>query len=187
MIIALGLYWSKLFEALLVLVAIFQFELSYRQHWFNKMRDEPAFAVFSSKQSDGSILISIRNTGPTSAYLVGVSRVICNGAPLSPEEWSSYVKALKLPCLPPSTDSPTLAIINENFYEGCLVKKHCAMEVLYVNKYSEWKSFLVGFHELMPIIITKEERPPGFFLSVGDDLAIVKSLIALRRLRRIYW
>ena len=32
-VVALGLYWSRLFEAVLTLVAILQFKLACRQHW----------------------------------------------------------------------------------------------------------------------------------------------------------
>ena len=69
-IIALGLWLNRLFEALLVLVAIFQFELAYRQYWFSKVRNEPLFAVYIQEESgEKSMYIEIENLGPTPAYL----------------------------------------------------------------------------------------------------------------------
>jgi hypothetical protein len=181
-IIVLGLYWGRLLEALLVLVAVFQFELAYRQYWLSKIRDEPIFAVSSSKQNDGSIVLSIRNAGSTPAYLVSIGRIICNGTPLSPKEWCNYVKSPELSCLLPSMDG-TLAIIDGNFYERCFIKSHCKMEILYFNKYGELKNFILGFHKFTPLISAGEEKPPGFLLSIGEYFAIVKSLIALRKLK----
>ena len=182
MIIALGLYWGKLFEALLVLVAIFQFELAYRQYWFSKVRDEPTFAVFASEHRNNSIFVEVRNVGLTPAYNVGVSRIICRGIPVKPEEWTKYVRASRHPCLAPLS-SGTLAIIDKCFYEKHFIRESCVLEVSYFNKFGEWKNFMIGFHELTPIIITGKEKSPGFLLSLGDYIALLRALIALRKLK----
>ena len=69
-IIGLGLYLNKLFEALLALVAILQFELAYRQHWFNKARSEPLLAVYApEEQGKEPIRIEIENLSPTVSIL----------------------------------------------------------------------------------------------------------------------
>ena len=175
-IVVLGVYWNRLFEALLVLVAIFQFELAYRQYWFNKAHYEPLFAVYLvEKQGKESIHVSIENIGSTPAYLLGVSRILCGNVPLPPEEWMQHVEAPRHACLKPSSGS-TLAIVSKSFFNEKFEREGCVMEVSYVDCFGEWKDFLVAFSRLTPMIITRRERPPGLFLSIGDEIATLRVL-----------
>ncbi|GEM_PF-2175389 len=185
-IVVLGLYWGKLFEALLVLVAIFQFELAYRQHWFNKVCDEPVFAVYALKHND-AIHLSIMNVGSIPAYLVGVSRVICNEVPLPPEEWTKHISSPRHACLTPlsaGASMGTLAIIDRDFYNKYLSKGDCVLEISYVNRYGEWQSLMVVFHELTPIVRTYMKKPPGFLLSIVDYIILLKTFVALHKLKQ---
>jgi len=65
-----------------------------------------------------------------------VSRILCNGSPLPPEEWSKHVKIPHHSCLRPSSRE-ILAIIDRKFYEEYIVKRRYALEVSYYNKFDE--------------------------------------------------
>lgn len=179
MIITLGLYYGKLFEALLVLITFLQFELAYRQHWLSKVRDEPVFAIYISRVFDKrDVHINLENVGPTPAYLVGVSRILCKGMPLSPEQWESFIKSPRHSYLKPSAIGK-LAIINQDFYEKYFEKRGCTLEVSYFNRYNEWRSFVVGFNRNLPIIINERE-PPGFLLSIPEHISLLITYLKLR-------
>ena len=182
-IITLGLYWGRLFEAILTLVAILQFELACRQHWLNKLRDEPSFAIYASKQDNNSIYLEITNVSTAPAYLVRVSRVLHNGVPLPPEEWTQHIKTPWIACLAPSRGG-TLAIISKDFYDKYFRERGGVLEVSYVNKYSEWKSLLVSLHELTPIIHMPVGKQPGFLLSLADYIMMLKALTFLYKLKQ---
>jgi len=182
-IIGLGFYWNRLFEALLVLVAILQFELAYRQHWLEKTRYEPVFAVNVPEKRNNRVYLEVKNVGSTPAYLVGVSRVLCNGVPLPPDLWSSYVRSEIISCLEPSSKG-TLAVIDDVFFEEYFKKKRCAIEVSYSNMYEEWNSFRATFYNHVPMLISSTGRPPGFLLSIADYILMLRAYIILRRARR---
>ena len=184
-IIALGLYLNRLFEALLVLVTILQFELAYRQHWFNKARSEPLFAVYVREEHNRrSIFIEIENLGPTPAYLLRVSRVLRGETPLRPEEWVQYMETPLHFTLKPSFKG-TLAIIPKSFYEEKFAKGQCAMEVSYINYLDEPKSLFIKFSGSTPILVPERKRPPGFLLSLGEYFEILWMLWRLRKLREL--
>jgi len=182
-IVVLGVYWNRLFEALLVLVAIFQFELAYRQYWLNKAYNEPVFAVYpAERQGKEYICITIENIGSTPAYLLGVSRILDGNVPLPPEEWTQQIRAPTHACLRPSSTG-ILAIISKSFFEEKFEKEGYVMEVSYVDCFGEWKDFRVIFSGLIPIISLRREGPPGFFLSIGEEIAILRTL---RNLHKTY-
>jgi len=178
-IIVLGLYWGKLFEALLTLVAILQFELAYRQYWLSRVRDEPTFAVYALREhSKNEILLKVKNIGLTPAYIVVVSRILCKGKPLPPDLWSGDVKNQHISCLEPSSETAsTLAVINEGFFEEYFNKRRCVIEVSYFNIYGEWHTFSVVFHNYTPIVVQYVKKPPGFLLSIPDYILMIKAMI----------
>ncbi len=114
-LISLGLYWNRLFEALLTLVAILQLELAYRQHWMSRMLREPYFDVRVVRTA-GYIRLDIRNVGETPAYDVMVARVLIEDKPLPSEKWEKYIRSSIISCLPRG-DFSLLAVIDESFFK----------------------------------------------------------------------
>ncbi len=148
----------------------------------NKLHDEPSFAVYASKHADNAVYLEIRNVGSMPAYLVGISRVICGGVPLPPEEWTRHIESPRHACLTPSSGA-TLAIVDGDFYDKHLGRGGCILEVSYVNRYGEWRSLMVSFYEHTPVIAMPVRRPPGFLLSLADYVMMLKALITLHKLK----
>jgi hypothetical protein len=176
-IVGVGFYLGRLLEALLTLIAIFQFELASRQLWLHKALSEPLFAIWLMKEdSEGYYYLMIENVGSTPAYMVKVSRIIDkNGKPIPPEEWSKHVVAPFIACLK-TGGTPTLAKITAEFYHKHLVEGKEVIEVSYVNLFDEWKSFWCSFTKDLCIPIHTRGRPPGFLLTLPDYIAMLKVL-----------
>jgi len=179
-LISLGLYWSKLFEALLTLVTILQFELAYRQHWVSKVLREPHFDV-RIVYGGGHIRLEVRNVGETPAYGVRVARVLREGKSLPPEEWVNHIRSPITPCLDPRGGLSSLAEMDEKFFKEHLLK--ATIEVYYHNIFGDWRSFLVSFFEGIPVVRSEQiEEPSGFLTPLVRE---IRTLIFPIRMRRI--
>ena len=182
-IIGVGFYLGRLLEALLTLIAIFQFELASRQLWLHKAVSEPLFAIYLMRESNERYYyLTIENVGSTPAYMVGVSRIISkNGKPIPPEEWSKHVVTPFITCLK-TKESSTLAKITTEFYHKHLVEEKGIIEVSYVNLFGEWKSFWCSFTKDLVIHIHARERSPGFLLTLPYYIAMLKALYKISKI-----
>jgi len=174
-LIILGLYWNKLFEALLTLIAILQFEIAYRQLWLAARRDKPIFCVYPSK-TENLVYLNVRNMGSTPAFSIMVSRLLKHGKPVPPMEWDNkWIKSQPIAFLEPSSEA-TLAAIDKDFYEK-LDEENYAIEVDYVDKDGNWEYFMIHFFEGEPWFMPEEEKPPGFLTKIGDYIYKLKYII----------
>jgi len=178
LIIGLGLYLDNLFNALLVLVTIFQFELAYRQYWLSKKQYEPVFAVYvfenaSTTKEEAEIYLEIENIGFTPALHIVASRVLCHGKPLSPNLWSNDITILPHQYLAPHSQVP-LAIINKDFYEERFNREKCIIEIAYFNINGELGTLKVLFNDLASVVLY-DRRPPGFLLSIPYYIDMLRS------------
>jgi len=196
-IIGLGLYYVRLFEALLTLVAILQFELAYRQYWLSRVLSEPVLIVSSEQKyvewSEGKVKVRLRvkNIGSRSAKFVGVDRVLCNNVPLPPELWRDEVKDQSIAFLEPSSEGILWIVVDERFYEEYINKRKCVIEVSYYTDYGKERAFSLALYSSDKLTMTIEikyeaKKPPGFLLSIPAYISAVRTHIAQRRaLRRL--
>ena len=118
-----GLYREMLFEALLVIVAWLQMELSWRQIELYRRSEEPKFTV-NAVRSPYGIEIIIHNTGPSPAYHVGVLgvRKIFGKSlrPIPVELWEKWIKTTYVD-IPPNGQASIATILDEKVLEESLI------------------------------------------------------------------
>jgi hypothetical protein len=171
-ILLLGIYKDKLFEALLCLVMWLQFELAYQQFGLYKASQEPHFALFLEK-GDTYHNLRIKNVSPFPAYMVKLVRILDkNLKPISPNLWEKEIIKSCIPCLiKPEVyrkpyELPIIGIIPRNFYNKYLANHEGYTEIFYRNQFNEDKSFFCYFTKYDEVIpITKEKVPIGFLLT----------------------
>jgi len=135
------IYGSFLFEFLLTLTAILQFEIAYRQLWPVMRRDKPVISVYSLEEKD-VVYLMVKNLGPTPAFLVQASALFKHGEPLSPGKWEG-IKHQTIEFLEPSSER-TLAAIDRDFYEE-VCREGYAIGVSYFDRDGESNHFMVYF------------------------------------------
>jgi len=189
-ILVLGLYFNGIFEALLVLIAVLQFELGYRQYWLSKMitlRDKLRFDIRTHELVDG-MSIELVNEGSTTIYIVGVDGVVCNGIPLPRSKWSRYITNVhKDEAIMPNVEYVPPAIIaniEKNFYVEKLVKEKCYLEISYRDIYGDKHKLWIGFYSPTPIIMYVD-KPPGFILSIPEHIDMIIKYIRTSISKRI--
>jgi len=190
-IIGLGLYYGRLFEALLTLVAILQFELAYRQYWLDSIRGRPIFDVYDRRVVHGGgkveAHLKVRSFGSSSAkMIVGIGGVLCNDVPLPRELWEYKVVDWPLECSELSCEGTLRIVVDEEFYEEYLNKRRCVIEVSYFTDYGKYDAFRVALYgdHLRVIKVMHVMKPPGFLLSIADYISELRVLIAQRRALR---
>jgi hypothetical protein len=186
-LIYLGIYLNKLFEALLVLVAWFQFELASEQFWLYKELGNPSFSLLLTG-GDPYYLLYIQNVSPFPAYAVKLSRILDkNFNPISPALWEKEVKTFLISCLtkeikPEAYQMQVLAMISKDFYEKYLANLKGSIEIGYLNSFRELKFFFCYFtedHKVIPVIERRETI--GFLLALPYYFWLLKNAVLLKK------
>jgi hypothetical protein len=187
-LICLGIYLNKLFEALLVLIMWCQFELASQQFWLYKELREPLFALFLEK-GDTYHNLRIKNVSPFPAYMVKLVRILDkNLKPISPNLWEKEIIKSCIPCLiKPEVyckpyELPIIGIIPRNFYNKYLANHEGYIEIFYRNQFNEDKSFFCYFtkyDEVIPVIERRE--PMGFLLALPYYFLLLKNAVLLKK------
>jgi len=163
-LLLLGWYLNKILEALLVLAAILQFEIAYRQIWLATRRDKPVISVHSFEM-EGKVYLNIKNLGPTPAFLVQASALFKHGEPLFPREWGG-IKLQTIEFLEPLSEHPLVAI-DKDFYET-FCREDYAIGISYFDRDGKLNHLIVHFAGGKPWVMPHKEEPPGFLTKIGD-------------------
>jgi len=180
-IIWLGLYFNRLFDALLLIVIILQFELVYMQYWNERSRHIPIFRATLNVSQGDLYTIKLYNMSTEPAYSVSVCRVLCKGKPLDPVRWREFIKDEITPCLFNSEKSVHVIKINSVFFETTFTPELCALEVCYETKFGDLESFYLFFYGSTPMVIMHQfKQPEGFLTAIPRYIGM---LIISRRLK----
>jgi hypothetical protein len=184
-IIVLGLHFNRLFDALLLIVIILQFELAYMQYWNEKARYNPIFRAELNTSQGASYMVKLYNLSSEPAYSVSVCRVLCKGKPIDPNEWENSIKDKITPCLFNSEESVHVIEIDRIFYDTELIPNLCILEICYETKSGDLGTLYLYFSGYIPMVrMPQYERPIGFLMAIPKYIAMLTVSWRLKMLEK---
>ena len=190
LVIRLGL------DAILPIIVYMQFlliwaqaEISMRQNVLFSTQFEPLFSISikgqtleiePSAQKVFYYDIRLRNISSNPAYSVGVARLLDRGyKPVSPNEWSNYVRRRETPCLSPGEEA-VVCELDEELYTR-IKEEEMILTFLYFNRFGDFRELFVKFFkDKSPLLMHERIERPGILLRIFEDMALLLRFYKLK-------